>query len=169
MDKKINDHDKSIADAKKVVFRYLKYRPRSEQEIIDKLKTKDFSGNVIQETVCYFQKIGSINDEQFARGWTRSRLNKPVGIRQIRMELKNKGISEDLIQGAVNEAMDDYEEYAAILQLAQRRLTKYQHLDRQKRKRRLYEFLCRRGFNSGAIFKALNGIFKPEIRNSKEI
>ena len=148
----------SFANAKTAVFRYLKYRPRSEREIIEKLRGKDFSEEIIQQAVSYFKRIGSLNDAQFALGWTRSRLNKPFGIRRIRMELKYKGVADDLITNAVDDATQDYEEHKTILKLAERRLRKYAHVDKQKARRRLYEYLARRGFNSGAIVKTLNQI-----------
>lgn len=148
----------TLANAKTAVFRYLKYRPRSEREIVEKLRGKDFSEEIIQQTVSYFKRIGSLNDAQFACLWTRSRLNKPFGIRRIRMELKYKGVNDELITHALDEATQDYEEHETILRLAKQRLRKYQHVDKRTARRRLYDYLARRGFNSGAIVKALNEI-----------
>ena len=153
-----NDLQKSIADAKVTVFRYLKYRPRSEREIVEKLRGKDFSEEIIEQTVSYFRHIGSLNDAQFALGWTRSRLNKPFGIRRIKIELKYKGVNDGLIANAIDDATQDYEEHEIILKLAERRLRKYQHVDKHTARRRLYGYLARRGFNSGAIVKVLNKI-----------
>ena len=147
-----------LAEAKVSVFRYLKYRPRSVDEIKEKLRRKDFSQKIIQEAIDYFTRIGSLNDAQFALGWTRSRLNKPYGIHRIRMELKHKGVDKELIETALSQALQDYEEIEAILQLAQRRLRKYAHVDKRTQRRRLYDYLARRGFNSGAIVKTLNQI-----------
>ena len=145
-------------EAKTSVFRYLKYRPRSVAEIVDKLRSKDFSEEIIQQAVSYFKRIGSINDEQFAIIWTRSRLNKPYGIRRIRVELKQKGITDNLITDAIANATQDYEELDTILELAQRRLRKYHHVNKETARRRLYAYLARRGFNSGTIVKVLNKI-----------
>ncbi|MEW5895159.1 MAG: regulatory protein RecX [Candidatus Omnitrophota bacterium] len=150
--------DKLLAAAKKSVFNYLKYRPRSEKEIVDKLSSKGFPNEIIQDCVRYFKKTGSINDALFAKGWARSRLNKPLGARLVKMELIQKGISDDLIRDAIHEATEDYQEHEAILQLARRRLTQYRHLDQTKGRRRLYEFLVRRGFNIGEILKVINEI-----------
>lgn len=148
----------SIIDAKTSVFRYLKYRPRSEREIIEKLRGKDFSEEIIQETVSFFTRIGSLNDAQFACLWTRSRLNKPFGIRRIKIELRHKGVNDELITDAIDDAARDYEEHETILKLAERQSRKYHHVDKQTARRRLYEYLARRGFNSGAIVKVLNKI-----------
>jgi len=159
MKKKKDEKQPSITETKRVVFRLLKYRPRSENEIATKLRDKNFSPVLIRQTIEYFQKIGVINDQQFALGWIRSRLNKPFGIYRIRQELKHKGIDEDIIAEAMRLAEQDYDEYEAIIGLAQKRLRKYAALDRTKARRRLYEYLARRGFHSGTIIKALNKNF----------
>lgn len=153
------DFKKSIAEAKSVVFRCLKYRPRSVQEIQKKLRDKDFSAEIVQQTIEYFQKIGSLNDRLFAGGWVRSRLNKPLGSRRIRQELKLKGVADDLITRAFEIATPEYDEDAAIMALAKRRMRQYAHLEQRAAKRRLYGYLARRGFNAGAIVKVLKNIF----------
>lgn len=150
------EKQKSIVKAKTIVFRQLKYRPRSVYEIQEKLRGKDFSDEIIEQAIDYFKRIGSINDAQFALGWTRSRLNKPFGLRRIRMELKHKGVNNELIDSALSQCMQDYEETKTVLLLAKQRMPKYAHLDKQTARRRLYGYLARRGFNNGAIVKAIH-------------
>lgn len=149
----------TFAKAKTAVFRYLKYRPRSVHEIQLKLRRKNFPSTIINQTVDYFKKIGCLDDQQFAHGWVRSRLNKPLGIRRIRQELKLKGIEDELITQAITNATQDYEECEYILALAKRRLRQYTNLDQRTAQRRLYVYLARRGFNSGAILKTIYNIF----------
>ena len=162
----INENTK-LAESKKAIFRLLKYRPRSENEIRIKLRDKEFSPDIIQQTVEYFKKIGAINDQQFAIGWIRSRLNKPLGAYRIGRELRQKGIDDDMIAATLADASQDYDEDAAVVSLAQKRLKKYKAIDPLAARRRLYGYLARRGFSNGAIMKALNGIAKREYRNSK--
>ena len=157
----INDEtQRSLAEAKTVVFRSLKYRPRSEQEIIIKLRGKGFPQDLIDQTVVYFKKIGEINDRQFAAGWVRSRLNKPLGLHRIRMELRQKGINEDVLAEVLSEAVEDYSEIQAAEELARRRMRQYQDLDALAAKRRLFGYLSRRGFSPAAITRVLAGLFK---------
>lgn len=152
------EHKQSDADAKKIVFHYLKYRPRSEREIIEKLRSKGYPNDTVERVVAYFKRIGSINDQLFAAGWMRSRLNKPLGMRRIRMELKQKGVADELIRQAAETAAQDYEERDAVVTLAQRQLAHYRGLDQGTQRRRLYNYLARRGFTSEAILKAFREI-----------
>lgn len=152
---KNNENRQSLAEAKTIVIRYLKYRPRSEREIIEKLRSREFCEEIIQQTVAYLKRIGEINDKQFAAGWARSRLNKPFGINRIRMELKHKGIDDAIIAETLNECCPDRDEYDAVLTLAQQQWHKYRGLDQCSAQRRLYHYLLRRGFKSDTIMKAL--------------
>ncbi|HRZ40658.1 MAG TPA: regulatory protein RecX [Candidatus Omnitrophota bacterium] len=146
--------------AKEVVFRSLKYRPRSVFELQKKLREKGFPDPVIEETIRYFKTSGLIDDRQFSIGWTRSRLGKPLGLRRIKQELKHKGIDTELIDHAVETATDLYNEADAVRSIILKRKNKYRGLDRQTVRRRLFGYLSRRGFQTQTIIKELNQVVK---------
>ncbi len=145
-----------LKDAKQAVYRSLKYRPRSESELLKKLREKSFTAPVIEKTLEYFKTIGLVNDRQFSLGWVRSRLNKPLGPHRIKRELKHKGIDDDLICSALQEATDQYEESDAVRALINKRKNKYIGLDKLTVRRRLFGYLSRRGFQTETIIKELN-------------
>ena len=149
----------SLSKARTAVFRLLKIRIRSEQEIAERLKTKKFDSSIIKETIRYFKDIELINDRIFAQSWIRSRLNKPFGLGRIKNELKAKGISEDILQEELEKIKaDDYQESEIVLKVAQRRASIYRNVDPLKLKQRLFGYLARRGFSSESIYKALKKI-----------
>lgn len=152
----------ALTRAKAVVFRLFRFRPRSEQEIAAKLAEKGFDAPVIAGTVTYFKKIQLIDDALFARGWIQSRLNKPFGIKRIRLELKNKGVDDETLNQEFGKAKENYSEQDAIFRLAAKRLKTYQSLEKAVAKRRLSGYLLRRGFTPGAVSKTLNGIFSHD-------
>ena len=152
-------NQEQISKAKTAVFRFLKIRLRSEQEIAEKLKIKKFDKNIIKETIRYFKDIELINDRVFAKAWIRSRLNKPFGFGRIKNELKTKGVAEDILQEEFeNIKSDDYQESEIVLKAAQRRASVYKNVDPLKLKQRLLGYLTRRGFSSESIYKALKKI-----------
>jgi regulatory protein len=144
-----------LRKAKTAVYRMLKIRPRSEKEIVDKLRQKSFSDSLIDPLLVELKAAGLINDADFARGWTRSRLNKPFGLVRIRQELREKGIDAETLETAVAQAAQDYDETAAVLKLGRQRLRQYQGLERTAAQRRLFGYLARRGFKSGTAAKAV--------------
>ncbi|MDD4363117.1 MAG: RecX family transcriptional regulator [Atribacterota bacterium] len=91
-----------ISNAKKDAIRYLSYRQRSEQEMINKLKNKKYSDEVITDIIQWLKDLNYINDKEFAISWIKDRLlNKPMGILKIRSELLKKGITYDIITDTI--------------------------------------------------------------------
>ncbi len=159
--------EQSLTAAKSSLDRFLNYRPRSAYEVAAKMKKNGFSEQVISQTVAYLKTTGQINDQQFARLWTESRLKKPFGIRRIRMELQHKGIDPDIIASILDDAEQNHPQCAAAVDLAKKRLSYYQGLDAVTRRRRLYQYLVRRGFSASAAVNALAAVYGAQGRSEK--
>ena len=147
--------DQSLQKAKQIVLRLLNIRLRSEKEIQDKLATKRYAKQDIKQTLHYFKKLGLIDDRQFAKEWISSRLSKPLGSSRIRLELKAKGIDNEISQDELMQAFKDYPEFKIVDKLAQHRALQYTGIDSEKIKQRVYGYLTRRGFTTAAIDKAV--------------
>ena len=145
-----------LTSARNAVFRLLKIRLRSEREIVEKLKKKEFSDEAIAKTLEYFKECELINDRQFAQRWIYARLNKPFGLNRIRTELKAKGISDGILQEElIKIPHGDEQEMEVVRKLAERRAAIYKNVSGDKLKQRLYGYLARRGFSSESIYKTL--------------
>lgn len=145
----------SLARARETVLRLLNIRWRSEKEIRDKLKKKEFDPDVVDQTVQYFKKIGLVDDRQFAQKWAAWRLAKPFGRARIQYELKEKGVEGAFIEEALASAMKDFPEEETVVQLARKQAAKYQGVEREKVRQRVYGYLARRGFSPQSILKAV--------------
>ena len=66
-------------------------------------------------------------------------------------ELGQKGLSSEVVE----EALDDYDEKAAIRKAAEAQLRRLQHLPPDERRRRLVQRLARRGFSYDLIQEIL--------------
>ena len=137
-------------------LRLLKFRPRSEYELRQRLKRRGFSESTVKETLFFLKESGLVNDLEFARIWVEARIRKPLGINRIKQELKIKGVDKNLIQQAVEIIGDKYNEEKAIKELACRRWEKLKHIEPVKAKRRLFLYLLRRGFSSERIQEAIS-------------
>jgi len=151
--------DPEFIKARRFVFRLLKHRLRSVQEIRIKLREKGMPEQIREAIIHNFLTNGLLDDRLFTRAWIHSRLKKPIGITRIHRELKKKGIPPDIIGQETERALNEYDEFDVIRQLAQHRLRQYRHLNQTKARRRLYAYLIRRGFSSDLIFKILREIF----------
>lgn len=140
-----------VTKAKRIVFQLLKFRARSRKEIEDRLKKKKFTHETIDSVIAYFDKLELINDQEFALGWMKSRLNKPLGLRRISFELKQKGITEEIIEQAKASIKDNYREYEVVSDLAKAKLNKLKNIESGKARARVYRYLLSRGFSIDVI------------------
>ncbi len=149
------DNRASTTQAKETAFRLLKIRGRSEKELESRLQLKGFSDETIAETVEYLKRTKLIDDRQFTKSWINARLNKPFGLRRIAFELQKKGIAKELIEEGISNAKDVFDETQVVENLTKRRAARYGAIDKEKLRRRVFEFLARRGFSIETIQKSV--------------
>lgn len=137
-------------DEQEVAFnralRYLSYRARSEAEMRKYLSDKGFSDHVSQTVIDRLKDERLINDPRFAQDWIDNRVSfRPRSQTQLRFELRNKGLSEDLIEDALQEAdLDDIELACAA---GKKLVGRYARLDWPDFRQKLGAALARRGFS----------------------
>lgn len=153
---KKSDNPKSAINAREYVYRLLNYRLYSEHEIREKMDRKHFSLTDINQTISYFKELDLVNDRLFAKKWISSRQSKPYGRDRIRFELKQKGIKDDVLKEELSVAFTDFSEEEVVCQLIRKQAAKYREIEPAKRKKRVYGYLIRRGFDNRTIMKALN-------------
>lgn len=145
-------------------LRYLQIRPRSEKEIRDYFKKKKVNEQMVDLVVVKLKEQKFLNDEAFAAMWVRSRTEfKPKGWRLIKLELKQKGISEEIIKNLEARSKDLGEDKRDELTLAkdilERKRKKFEAMDRGERFRKAGSLLARRGFALDDIKKAIEEVF----------
>ena len=147
---------KDLSSAKRIAYQLLKFRARSEREIRDRLRQKGFTAEIINQAVDRLYQLKYLNDRDFALAWANSRLLKPLGLRRIAFELKEKGISQEIIKETLGGIKEKYREYDIVMELTKTKLKKMKDVDDYKAKRRVYSFLARRGFNLDIINEVMD-------------
>jgi len=142
---------KEYIRAKRIAFQLLKFRARSEKEIADRLKRKKISQDNIKKTVDFLKRTELLDDYEFARSWVKSGMFKQLGTKRISFELKQKGVSTEIIEEVLDSIKDKYKEANIALDLAKKRLVKYSNIEKFKAKRLIYGFLIRRGFSIDTV------------------
>lgn len=141
------------ADTKEVAYQralnLLSYRPRSEAEVQRKLTEAGFDETVIVETMERLRSANLISDTQFAKEWIENRSTfRPRGRRILAMELRQKGVADDVIQSALDGTVDEDE---LAYQAAVRKARRWADLEYAAFRERLSAYLLRRGFSYGTI------------------
>jgi regulatory protein len=150
--------------AKSDALRLLSFRPRSVEELRSRLKRKKrYPGEMIERVIGAFQKQGLLDDEKFAKLYAQSRIySRPVGRRRLALDLSQKGLSRELVAETLAK-LSDYDEKQTAKDLVFTRFHKMTGVSREKKKRRLYGFLKRRGFANDTIFAVMSELFKGEF------
>ena len=134
-----------------VALNYLGYRPRSEFELRDRLRRRGFGADYIEAAITKLKEQDLVDDMAFARFWKDSRESfSPRSQRLTRLELRRKGVSEDIINQAVHDVDDEESAYRAAISKSRR----WPRSDYQGFRHRLGQYLRRRGFN----YEVLNRI-----------
>ncbi len=146
--------------AREYAFLLLKFRLRSEKELLGRLKQKGFSEELSQQTVNFLKDKQFIDDRVFAKGWVSSRLKRPFGLRRIKQELVQKGLGKEVIEETLAQAKEDYDEGNIVKQLAEQRFSRLKGVESLKAKARVYAYLMRRGFSPDLIVAVINKLSK---------
>jgi len=151
---KVGDEYKKAED---YLLNLLGYRPYSCEEVRIRMRRKGVKEEIIEETINQAKRAGYLNDLEFAKMWVESRLKfKPRSRRQLRQELREKGIAEDSIE-KVTEEINEEEEYNLAKRLVEQKLRR-SSLSWDK----MGSYLGRRGFSFEIIRKALEEVMKVE-------
>jgi regulatory protein len=139
--------------------RFLGYRPRSEAEVRQRLLKRGFDAESMENTIARLKEQGIIDDAAFARFWKENRQDfSPRSRRLTSLELKRKGLPEDIIEQAVAEIDDTDSAYRAALKRA-KRLAGPDYLEFRKR---LGAYLGRRGFNFSVINTTVKRVWREK-------
>ncbi|NLD46306.1 MAG: regulatory protein RecX [Clostridiaceae bacterium] len=145
-----------MKDVRACAIKYLSLRLLSERELFEKLQLKGYDEEIINEVILDLKSIGYINDMIYARKFVYERLKlKPKSKKMLKMELKNKGIADEISDEVINNL--EYDESVAIERLVKKRFGKY-NLEDPRIIRKIYSFLLHRGFdyeNIKAILKSI--------------
>lgn len=144
--------------AKNYSFLLLKPRMRSESEIAERLKMKEFSPEVIAKTLEFLKENNLIDDNEFAKSWIEERKRKSLGLRKIVDELRAKGIKNQVIENQIGYAKHSYNESEIIRKIAEKKLDKLKGIDPEIASSRVYTYLLRRGFSAQAVTDTIEGL-----------
>jgi regulatory protein len=127
---------------------YLSYRPRSKDEVRRNLRGKDVEDAAIDAVIGRLTRAGLLDDREFARYWVdnRARFN-PRGLRGLRHELRQKGISHHII----DEVLTSFDVDAAAEKVAEAGARRLSREEPRDFRRKLQAYMARRGFSYGVI------------------
>lgn len=126
---------------------FIGYRPRSRKEIERNLERAGIDEALIEKVLERLQRQGYVDDEAFARYWVENREQfRPRGGRALRQELRQKGLEDTAIVPAL-EGIDSVESARKAVEPALRRWSALATADPVTFRRKVSDYLVRRGFD----------------------
>ena len=137
--------------ARAIALRLLTSSARSRSHLADAMARKDVPDDVAQRVLDRFTEVGLIDDAEYARMVVRTRhAERGLSRRAIAVELRRRGIDDELA-GEALEQLDSDDEETAARELVRRKLRATSGLDAQTRARRTFAALGRKGYPPGLV------------------
>jgi regulatory protein len=149
----------------------LAHRARSRAELARRLTRLGLAAAAIDVALQRLARLGYLDDAAFARQLARGRLFANGQSRsRIRSELLRKGVDRQTADGAIEEALagEDVDEDSIIERVASKKARSLAKLDAPTRRRRLYGFLARRGFDADEIRRVLERLVEDGSSDGEE-
>ncbi len=147
----------NLNSAKYAAVKYLALKLRTSKEVERKLEEKGYDKESISFAIEELTSMGYINDRIYAQKFIHERIKlKPKSKKMLEIELKRKGIQQELIEEALDEMEVDEETVAESL--LRRKFGKYDLRD-EKILRKAYSFLMHRGFS----YSLIEGVIRKVI------
>jgi regulatory protein len=141
--------------AREIALRLLSVRARSQAELEDAMRRRGVPEGAMRQVIDRFSELGLVDDRAFSKMWVEGQQRRMRSARALRHELREKGISNEVIDEALD-SVGGEEEYSAALALARKRAYATRTLPVEVRRRRILGALARRGFPSGIAYRAVD-------------
>ena len=144
-----------MGDIKSDALRIVLTRRRTEKQTAEALIKKGYSAEEAWEAAAYYRENGYIDHEDFAARFAHdAAVLKGHGPVRISRDLLERGIEKEIIEATLSEI-----EFDVAPQMERRFGTGSRtHAEIQK----IYQHFMRKGFTSGAIYKALDALYTYE-------
>jgi regulatory protein len=143
----------------------LAFRARASRELRVALLKKGEPEPYVDAAIERLSSLGLLNDADYARQFARGKMTGPgLSRRRLQSELFRRGVAREVADEAIDEVLSDdaVDEEAIIERVAAKKLRTLSRLDADTRRRRLYAFLARRGYDSDDIRRVLTKLLRDD-------
>ena len=137
-----------FARAKKKALAILERSINSKYQVRTKLRRADYSDAIIDKVMAFLEEYNFVDDYLYSKIYIESNCKRKSKL-ELKMELKKRGIDNDILQAIFEELADDNEEIAI-----RKFIRKYQDAEGnipQEKKMKMLSALYRKGFDREVI------------------
>jgi regulatory protein len=147
----------------------LAFRARSARELQRRLVQKGVTAARADRVIAKLRDAGLIDDADFARQLARSKMSAGASRRRVHQELFKRGVPREVADEAVEQVVEEegISDAESIERIARKKWSTLHGLDDPTRRRRLFGFLARRGFDSDDVSRVVRQL-AGEATNAEE-
>jgi len=157
--------DDAVEKAFQRALNFISYRPRSTAEVRRNLHKHKVPEDVSQQIIDRLKRDGLLDDADFARRWVADRNElHPRGVYLLRMELRQKGIADAIIE----QSLTGLDEEELARRAAEKKARQLAALEWQEFRKKCSAFLARKGFGYEIAADACRAVWQEvnELQNS---
>ena len=139
----------------------LAFRARSSAELARALVRKGEEKPLVDRVIARLLEQGLLDDAAFAQSYTRAKaLGASQSRRRVQQGLARKGVARGVSEAAIATVFEEegIDQREIVEAAARKKLRSLATLDSQIRRRRLYGFLARRGYDGDDIRRAMEAV-----------
>lgn len=153
-------YEENLINCKETALKIIERSYKTKKEMIKRLLEKGYALEEVNETLKFLEEYNFINDESYTKAFINGR-TKTQGKQKIKYALKNKGISDEIIEEELSKLdMEEEKENANILALKKYNILIKRESDKYKLKEKIIRFLISRGYNYEVAKDAVNEMLK---------
>lgn len=148
---KILAESESFIRCKESALRIIERSYKTEKEMRDKLRLKEYEDNSINKTIEFLKEYNFINDSNYAKAFISDKLSS-AGSQKIKYALTQKGICKEIIDEELSKLNKDNEKNTAF-NIAKKKfdILKKKENDNYKISGKLYRYLVSKGYGYDVI------------------
>lgn len=156
--KKLSKDDWLLTNCKERSLYIIENSSKTEKQLRDKLvQGKKYPEEIIDKTIEFLKKYDYINDEKYANRFIERFLNN-YSKKILVQKLLQKGVKKSIIDKAIIENEDKFDEVALAKKLLNKKYPDYYELCEKmdpKEKSKIYAYLARKGIGYESISKVM--------------
>lgn len=152
----------AIEAAREVALRQLDRRSRSRAELRNSITSRGFSEQIADEVIDRLERVGLVNDTEFAAMFVRERFRTSGKVGQaLIVDLQRKGLAQEDIDRALAQ-VDADDHYQRARELVDGKKRSLRGMDRDKAYRRLTSMLARKGYSPSVMHRVVHDFLEGE-------
>jgi len=150
----------TVDEIKRKIEQFCVYQDRCHKEVEQKMRDYELIPEAREMILLSLMQDNFLNEERFAKSFARGKFRiKNWGKQRIIRELKFREISAYNIKTALKE-IDAQEYLDTIYRITEKRSQSILETNSYKKKKKLIDFLMRKGFENELIFKTVNDVLE---------